>query len=378
MKVILLNSFSFPHGKATSNRLIVFAKELLKIQYFKEVSIIGVDEKFSQNVIESIKFINIKHKKSEKFFFLRALNEILLSLKLWNRILKEKPDVLLISIPSFFLIFPLIFLSKNFYLIIDVRDVVWKYLKGSFYKRFASIFLKSLFSLSLKKSNLVSVTNQKEFDLISDSFAIKPLVINNGISYEDFDLLSKIPLKEINKPNIISYIGNIGLAQDLDFFLHSISTYSNVEINFIGDGNQLKELKRISKKYKDIRVNFLGFVAKSELKNYFSKSDILFASIGENFDSAVPTKIFEYIASGRLVLLGLPHGPAREIFEKFLGVEIFYPRDKDSFNQAFKKLIEKKFNEKMRLHNLNILKSDFIREISAKRLAEYIVKDYQK
>jgi len=303
VKVILLNSFSFPHGKATSNRLIIFAKELLKIQSFKEVSIIGVDEKFSQNVIESIKFINIKHKKSEKFFFLRALNEILLSLKLWNRILKEKPDVLLISIPSFFLIFPLIFLSKNFYLIIDVRDVVWKYLKGSFYKRFASIFLKSLFSLSLKKSNLVSVTNQKEFDLISDSFAIKPLVINNGISYEDFDLLSKIPLKEINKPNIISYIGNIGLAQDLDFFLHSISTYSNVEINFIGDGNQLKELKRISKKYKDIRVNFLGFVAKSELKNYFSKSDILFASIGENFDSAVPTKIFEYIASGRLVLL---------------------------------------------------------------------------
>ena len=92
----------------------------------------------------------------------------------------------------------------------------------------------------------------------------------------------------------------------------------------------------------------------------------------------MPTKIFDYIASGRLVLLGLPHGPAREIFEKFSGVEIFYPRDEDSFNQAFKKLIEKKFNEKMRLHNLNILKSDFIREISAKKLAEYIVKDYQK
>ena len=78
----------------------------------------------------------------------------------------------------------------------------------------------------------------------------QPLVVNNGISYEDFDLLSKIPLKEINKPNIISYIGNIGLAQDLDFFLHSISTYSNVEINFIGDGNQLKELKEFRKNTK--------------------------------------------------------------------------------------------------------------------------------
>ena len=185
-----------------------------------------------------------------KSFFLRALNEILLSLKLWNRILKEKPDVLLISIPSFFLIFPLIFLSKNFYLIIDVRDVVWKYLKGSFYKEFASFFIKIIFSLSSKKSNLISVTNQKEFDLISNSFAIKPLIISNGISFEDFDLLSKIPLKEINKPYIISYIGNIGLAQDLDFFLHRISTYSNVEINFIGDGNQLKELKEFLKNTK--------------------------------------------------------------------------------------------------------------------------------
>lgn len=378
MKIILLNSFPFPHGKATANRLIIFAKELVKIQSFKEVSVIGVDEKFSQNIIESIKFINIKHKKSEKFLILRAFNEILLSLKLWNRVLKEKPDVLLISIPSFFLIFPLIFLSKNFYLIIDVRDVVWKYLKGSFYKEFASIFIKSIFSLSSKKSNLISVTNQKEFDLISNSFAIKPLIVSNGISYEDFDLLSKIPLKEINKPYSISYIGNIGIAQDLDFFLHNISVYSNIEINFIGDGNLLKKLKINSKKYKNLKVNFTGFVAKSDLKNYYSESDILFASIGQNFDSAVPTKIFDYIASGKLILLGLPQGPARDIFENFLGVEIFYPRNKDSFKKAFNKLIQKKFDEKMRLHNLNILKSNFIRENSAKKLAEYIKKDYQK
>ena len=68
MKVILLNSFPFPHGKATANRLIIFAKELLKIQSLK-VSIIGVDEEFSQNVIESIKFVNIKQ-KNERFFFL--------------------------------------------------------------------------------------------------------------------------------------------------------------------------------------------------------------------------------------------------------------------------------------------------------------------
>ena len=55
-----------------------------------------------------------------------------------------------------------------------------------------------------------------------------------------------------------------------------------------------------------------------------SKADVLFAQIGDNFKTAIPTKVFEYIASGRRVLLGLPEGPAREIFqESFMVLRYF-------------------------------------------------------
>ena len=91
-----------------------------------------------------------------------------------------------------------------------------------------------------------------------------------------------------------------------------------------------------------------------------------------NFCSAVPTKIFEYVASGRRVLLGLPEGPARAIFSKFHGVEIFDVGDDKGFKASYKKLLETEFNEEMRRSNLHILEERYLRENNAKNLIQAI------
>ena len=93
-----------------------------------------------------------------------------------------------------------------------------------------------------------------------------------------------------------------------------------------------------------------------------AEADVLFAQIGVNFKSAVPTKVFEYIASGRRILLGLPEGPAKEIFQEFHGIEIFPVGSLKLMNYSYEKLISQKFDSEQKAHNLELLKSRYIRE----------------
>ena len=41
MKIMIVTSFPFPEGKATANRVKVFAQELIKTDFIKEVVIIA-------------------------------------------------------------------------------------------------------------------------------------------------------------------------------------------------------------------------------------------------------------------------------------------------------------------------------------------------
>ena len=64
---------------------------------------------------------------------------------------------------------------------------------------------------------------------------------------------------------------------------------------------------------------------------HYSEADIFYAQITKDFCSAVPSKIFEYISIGRKTVLGLPDGPAKNIFSKFSNVFIHIPEDKKDF-----------------------------------------------
>mgnify|MGYP000093590381 CR=1 FL=1 len=82
-------------------------------------------------------------------------------------------------------------------------------------------------------------------------------------------------------------------------------------------------------------IHFKGNVDWEKVVHEYKKSDILYAQITQKYSSAVPTKIFEYIATGLPVVLGLPNGPAKEIFSKFSGVYIHNPEDHLEFMECF-------------------------------------------
>ena len=163
----------------------------------------------------------------------------------------------------------------------------------------------------------------------------------------------------------MTYIGNVGIAQELGILLNfSKKEANNVSINIIGDGAQLKHLKTRTKTENIQNINFFGSVPPENVLKFMENADVLFAQIGSDFSSAVPTKIFEYIASGRKILLGLPDGPAKDIFKDFYGVEIFNTGDIYEFQISYSRLINAELSDAEIELNLNHLKRKYVREKS--------------
>jgi glycosyltransferase involved in cell wall biosynthesis len=240
---------------------------------------------------------------------------------------------------------------------------------------FISKILSVIFKHAIKKSNIISVTNSKEKEQVEKLSGVEPIIISNGISLETFNSLKKIELKkQLNKVNL-TYIGNVGIAQELECLIELADDYrDSIVVNIIGDGARLKYLNSLSRKRNLRNINFIGKISPLLISDHIEKSDILFAQIGKKFSSAVPTKIFEYLASSRKALLGLPDGQAKEIFKDFYGVKIFPVGDYNELKRNYEIIKDLTFVSEMAKKNKSILINKFIREDSVKNYL-HLLKD---
>ena len=201
----------------------------------------------------------------------------------------------------------------------------------------------------------------------------RPLVIPNGISRDRLFAMRSLngnPGATIGK---LAYVGNVGIAQELNDLLDFAKTMPDLEVKIVGDGAKLEELRARSSAENIDNVSFTGLVPPGDALHHIEDADILFAQIGKNFNSAVPTKVFEYIASGKKVLLGLPDGPARDMFSRFSGVEIFDVGNDRQLLMSFKKLVDIDIDCETRESNLRLLETDYTREVGAAQLVQAIL-----
>ena len=370
MKITIITSFPFPNGKATANRMRIFAEELLKNNRIDSIDIVcsSSDTSRHNNFTHNIKIINIMGNPINKNnYILRAFKELSLSIELWRAAYKTNSDIYIVSIPSILLLLPIIFFKKPKLLVLDIRDAVWTYFAKGFINNFLKKILEYLFKLASKKANIISVTNKSEALIVKKIQLNEPIIVPNGISNKKLIEVSKVARKSnVNNKDInMTYIGNVGIAQELGILLNfSKKEADNVSINIIGDGAQLKHLKTRTKTENIQNINFFGSVPPENVLKFMENADVLFAQIGSNFSSAVPTKIFEYIASGRKILLGLPDGPAKDIFKDFYGVEIFNTGDIYEFQISYSRLINTELSDAEIELNLNHLKRNYVREKS--------------
>lgn len=295
-------------------------------------------------------------------FVKRAFHEIYYAYKLAKISKQFKSDATVVSIPYMFLL-PIYALFGNpKESIIDIRDLVWEYLPDRGLYGFLKKIIAWVMYRSIKRFKAVSVTNEHEKRTIQHFTQNKNItIIPNGITQEKFNLFSQIEPQKREKCRI-AYVGYIGIAQNLITLLKAVERLNdeNIEVHFAGSGNREEMLKAYAQEHQMDNVIFHGMLPWQELKAIYEETTILYAQLGKSYNSAVPSKLYEYGATGLPIIYG-GIGQAKTFVEQLENSICVEPGDVEALMEAIHSF--KAISFKKSLKNQQFIKENFVREI---------------
>ncbi len=374
MKVVnFLTSHFLPENTAGTNRVLAYVKELEK-NY--KVNVITLTErgkfqksekvKFSDNI--DVYYVNQKEYNTEKFFS-RALWEIVFIKKLVDRAKRIESDITIATSPFMFMI-PVLALFGTDKKIIDIRDLTWEYIEeNSKFKSLIKSAITKLMDRSLRSYDYVLVTNDYEKEwVLNNNSDINLAKIANGIEQSRYEELSKITINK-DIPFTITYTGNIAIGQNVQVLVDGAKDIPDVKVNIVGEGTSYKALKDYVKKNNIKNVEFFGKVSRDEIINFYQNSTVLYAQLNEQFKSAMPSKLYEYAATGLPILYG-GVGEAVKFVDRLENAKSILPNRPELVKEAILELKEKDFEISQK--NRQIVKDGFIRETQSAKIVDIV------
>ncbi|MCD4756679.1 MAG: glycosyltransferase family 4 protein [Arcobacteraceae bacterium] len=150
-----------------------------------------------------------------------------------------------------------------------------------------------------------------------------------------------------------TFAGNVGKVQNLDNIITSFGSLSweyliKVQLNIIGDGSELDNLKSIVKNNNYKNIVFWGKQPRDEMYKYFKASNFLIVSLVDKpiFSLTVPAKVQTYIAASKPILAVINGDAADIIKENNLGF-VAKPTDIEEINNIFRKATDVNENESL-------------------------------
>jgi len=165
---------------------------------------------------------------------------------------------------------------------------------------------------------------------------------------DNLDLnIEKIKLSDSNKVHF-TFAGNIGKVQNLENIIKAFGKLENnfldkAQLNIIGDGSELDNLKTIVNKYKFKNILFYGRKARKDMSKYYQASDFLIVSLVDKpiFSLTVPAKVQTYIASKKPIIAIINGDTSVIIKDNDLGY-VTTPDNIDGIKDIFIKAINTK------------------------------------
>ena len=141
---------------------------------------------------------------------------------------------------------------------------------------------------------------------------------------------------------LIIYAGNLGTGQGLHEIVPHAAKRLEGEYRFliVGDGGMRRELETRLNEFGVSNVQLLDPVSRSRLLELYKEADYLFLHLNAHdaFHKVLPSKIFEYAATGKPILAGVAGYP-REFIEKHVRkAAVFDPCDSDGMVNAVRSL----------------------------------------
>jgi glycosyltransferase involved in cell wall biosynthesis len=186
--------------------------------------------------------------------------------------------------------------------------------------------------------NLVSEGFRDYFRKIcpNGNFSFHPNGIDEEFIGHDFSRVGT------NDRPVILYAGNIGAGQGLECILPqaAVRLGEACRIEVIGDGGMRRQLESEIQRLGLKNILLLDPMPRARLLDHYGKADYLLLHLNDYraFHKVLPSKLFEYGATGKPVLAGVA-GFAREFINRELDhAEVFDPCDAEGMIRALGKL----------------------------------------
>jgi glycosyltransferase involved in cell wall biosynthesis len=143
-------------------------------------------------------------------------------------------------------------------------------------------------------------------------------------------------------PVQVLYAGNVGAGQGLHHLLPALAKRLEGEVQFrvVGAGGAHASLVKALSVLGVSNVELLPPMRRCELVDLYQSADVLFLHLNRfrAFRRVLPSKLFEYAATGKPIWAGLSGFPASFTRRKIANAALFEPCDVDSAVAAFRTL----------------------------------------
>jgi glycosyltransferase involved in cell wall biosynthesis len=181
-------------------------------------------------------------------------------------------------------------------------------------------------------------------DIVARFPRTRTLHLSNGVDTERFRPDRATPAARLalgrSADCVVFYAGLHGLAQGLDQVVDSAAAFrenTDVRFVFMGDGPEKPQLQERVRAARLAQVRFLDARPAAEMPAYLAAADIIVIALRTTLPGAVPSKLYEAMASGRPVVL-VADGEAAEIVRTHDAGVTVRPGDIDGISHAIREL----------------------------------------
>jgi glycosyltransferase involved in cell wall biosynthesis len=387
---LLILSFYYPPdlsaGSFRTGSLISTLKE--KIDENSRVDIVttypnrynsyDVNVSLTENEAENIQVLRIKLPPHKSGMVDQALAFFRYFFKSQRLVKKKKYDMVFATSSRLFTAFlgSYIARKKDIPLFLDIRDIFLDTL-NSIMNSWQLFILKPIIAyierFTMKQANHINLVSEGFKEYFIKKYPNKSFsYFTNGIDEEflgyDFNKTTK------SNKKVITYAGNIGEGQGLHQIVPFMAEYLGIEYEFhiYGDGGKKNELLQILEERQIKNIKISSPVSRDKLKTIYKESDYLFLHLNDYdaFKKVLPSKIFEYGATGKPVVAGVSGFSAQFIKHNLPSWIVFEPTNLEDFKKEFKK-------DKNSLPDNNVFKQQFNRFTIMNKLVEQLDETYR-
>lgn len=273
---------------------------------------------------------------------LRLVSELLFSTKAGMQALLTKPDFVLASTPYMFLgptglLASRVMRAKFAW---DVRDLTWQYVKATGKRTFGlDRLLEKLMLFTAARADVLTTATDSQLVQLSSRSRGRSAVITNGLTEEFMAELRRGQAREPDGRFTVVYAGLLGMPQGLETLVRAAALMPSARFMLAGDGPDGGHLRELVEQEGLKNVEFLGHIASSALPDLYASADVLVAMLkgSDAFKVAQPSKVWEYMATGKPVLFAGDCEATDIIAERDIGV-VTLPEDPQALAAALEAL----------------------------------------